>query len=65
MRVLEWIIGVPYFAALIETLRHPERPATKWCHAPKTCRLKHRLVLIKPPHKPARFGLKHVDYVED
>jgi hypothetical protein len=43
------------------TLRFPDAKVSKWCDKPGRCPLRHRVVVIAPPNKPMRFGLKHIE----
>jgi hypothetical protein len=52
---------IAYARALYNALLHPHVRVSKWCHHPTQCKLRHRLVLIRPPQKPARFGFKHIE----
>ena len=65
MRWVDFLLGVSlwqvYLAAVWNTLLDPRQPqGTTWCHHPRRCPRRHRLVFIVPPGKPVRIGLKHL-----
>ncbi len=51
-----------YMRALYNYMRYPNaRTLPKWCRDPGRCQLRHRVVMVHPPNKPARAGFKHVE----
>lgn len=66
MRALEVAASIQpittYLRALWNYMLYPNaRTLPTWCRAPKQCKLKHKLVIIQPPNKPARLGFKHIE----
>jgi hypothetical protein len=65
VKALDLALGIPafktYLKAVYSQMLHPHAKVSTWCADPARCPLDHRIVFIKPPHKPLRAGLKHIE----
>lgn len=52
-----------YLTAAWLTFWCPPVQTSVWCQDVGRCRKPHRLVMVAPPNKPIRFGLKHLEGV--